>query len=709
MAIRNLTQVYCSLNLGLIYNMSYDWSPQSGSTVSLFFVKQDGNYTRPRYMQKAQIRIGNASFSMYVVASDIQLSSGRRVMEVSFMDDTFELENYEVIPTGKGCGFNVFPLGSPVDTRTEQEKQDAALDSTAQQIAEFTTFSDVEYTFNDFLTILRQKFNVQIVAFYDESLTAPVWGSFRSVLDGWCALFNLSWFIENGIIKIFDPTTLSLQLPTQPTDAIAFNDSEDVRDTYGKTVYNWFQQEGGEYPLNQTSNEDGDLLVRTNTLFPVGYEMNLVQTPMNLNQVAAAQYGEEFWFLYNYFNGTLSECGWTTMPMVSGVGIYQSAAALGASVASVDPVMQAQKFEAYKTYGEQIAGRWYLSNAMDSLAVDTDYQWFDESQGQIFTFTDVDDKTINLDFLTPTSSGPNVIPNTSINVYYSGVNYVGNRVVYRDDYSRQLPLSLTSDDIDLVNNTYSAFQVYGSVAADYSQLTPKSYVMYNPVPIPTELQSTFGQISAVAESLAPRFTSVPIKGITRLDYSTLKASQSEQDGAEIDNNNNGGTVVSNTSVIKTQKGGAYTVYYNKYSKCASAHSTGPYFGHKIIPRQISVDNEINVTFSKQAGNVYNLNRDYSTINALVNNPLLQSMAQPRSFLTHKVSFTVNYFYDVPGDFLTNGLVGMSMSIGDRGVTASYSYSNEILAVPTPDKQFATYEQSIKNSTIRRYTPTTVIS
>ncbi len=173
---------------------------------------------------------------------------------------------------------------------------------------------------------------------------------------------------------------------------------------------------------------------------------------------------------------------------------------------------------------------------------------------------------------------------------------------------------------------------------------------------------------------------------------------------EIVNSDAGGNVVANTAVIKTLKQGSYTVYYDKYSQCASAQSTGPYFMHKFDPRQISTDNTVNFTFSKQAANTYQLDRDFNTINALVNNPLLPLLAQGRTFPTKKVTFTVNYFYDVPTNFLTNGLVGLNVSVGDNGVTASYTFSNEVLEVRNYENKFAQYEAQLRNSATRPYTP-----
>ena len=52
---------------------------------------------------------------------------------------------------------------------------------------------------------------------------------------------------------------------------------------------------------------------------------------------------------------------------------------------------------------------------------------------------------------------------------------------------------------------------------------------------------------------------------------------------------------------------------------------------------------------------------------------------------------------------------MDISIGDAGVSSSYTFSNEVLQVPNVDQQFNKFEQQIRNSYIRRHEPQQVIT
>lgn len=728
-----LDQVSCSMNLGQIYSLDYSYSPQDGVGITVFFVKEDGNYTLPTLLplQKAFIQIGGASFSMYPIRRKLSLAGGRRVMEVEFVDDLFKLSHFYLALTGRGCGTNVYNLGTPVDDRELSAKLQTALDPIAQQIKEFTQFPDYAYTFQQFLTLLGTKINLVVQASFDTTIQRDFVGTFRGVLEEWLALYNLSYFFENGQLKIFDPTSVFLTLPTQSSlsaaGILSFEDEEDIRGTYGKTVFNWYQQEGGEFPLNQTEDTNGPLYVRTNTLFPMGYEFNLTQPTMPLDQVAAAQYGQNFWFLYNYVKGTTATyCGLTPIsPAASSYTSVQSAvvAANGnGKVAIFNQELYDQKYEAYSQYG-QIAGRWYMSNQQGSLALDQGYTWFDESEGQIFTFENADDRAINPIYLTPTSAGVNQIPNTAINQSFLGFNYVGNRIAYQDstpvNISGNFSLSATTEGI--INQAYNDLFIKGSESFNLStQLTPvygaNTYVAYDgAASMPSAVTDLINGIASKTSVFNPRFTSVPIKGILQGDYASLKASQNEDDNVDIVNGTDGGTINSNTSVIKTEKRGNYTVYYNKYSKCGSASSTDSYFGFEFEANQISPDNQVDVTFTKLANNSYQINRNFDVIDSEVNPPLLSTLAQPRTFSTKRVSFTLNYFRDVPTNFLTEGLVGMSIGFSEGGVRATYSYSNEILEVAgrfrenKTRQQIADYSQRIRNSTLRKYQPTEVIT
>lgn len=755
--MRNLERVSCSLNLGLIYNLEYSYSPDSGVSVTLFFVNDSGEYSKPNMLplQKAHISIGGLNLSLYPKQYKISKSSGRRIMQVEFVDETFLLDNYYIVLTGRGGrGRNIYELGSPVDKRSSAQKINDALDKEAQNIKEFTEFQDLEYKFDDFLLILKRHFPVSINATYDATITRPSVGSFRSVLSDWCGFYNLSFYFENSQIKICDPTTLNISLPQQPQDAISFEESESIEGTYTKTVSNYFQQEGGEKELTETLEEDAETgdtnsaggstsnTIKYLNLLPPGYEFNLPQTSLDLNQVAAAMYGEEFWFLYNLANDTLGECGWTKKNGPSYFGYL---------LAEVDEQEFREKFNAYFNYGQNIAGKWYLSSRVDDLTILMDTRWFSEADGQVFDMNSslAEERAITPIYLEPADFEINKIKDTVINEYFPGINFVGKRVAFYDskDNGKIAAFTLTDEVKDVIKKTYRAYVPTGNESMDFSNLpnlpSNKVYVGYNSGfisesgAIPPEIGNLFDIIKKgdMRKYFLPRYANYPIKGV-RLksainqkdlknqpknvrpisnDPTPLSAPSTGQPtpvagvGRPSSSQGQAGPqILSNTSVIKVKKEGTYSVYYDKYSNCVSASSSGDLFGHRYEPRTLSGDAEIKYTLSKR-GDIYILERDLSEISLLLNNPFLQSLAQGRTFPTKTVSFTLNYFYNVPLNFLSNGLVSMQMSVSENGVMSSYTFSNGVFQIPNVENDFIKYEQNIKNSWIRKYTPKDVVT
>lgn len=707
MSTKYIEQISCSLNLGLIYSIDYNYSPSNGVEMSVFFVSENGQYAHPRLMQKASVQIGNASFSLYVVASKISLSSGRRVIQVTFVDEFFKLEHYYVVLTGKGCGKNVFELGEPVDNRSNAEKRESALVPVAVDIKSFTQFSDIEYGFNDFLKVLRSVFTVNISANFDTTVKRNFTGTFKEVLDSWCNLFNFSYFYESGVIKIFDLVSLIINLPSVPIDAISSESEQDARSTYGKTVFNWFQQEGGQKSLNQSGTDSRNKYFSYLTLWPFGYEFNLTQPTLDINQVTAAQFGQEFWFLYNYRLGSTEvNCGWK-QDIPTNAETLVSLAHGGLNRALLNETIFNQKFESFYQYGQGIAGRVYLSNELGSAA-----------ELQTYTWQDVDSTIqapVTLTWQSPPNhdGGINIIPETFINKYFPGINYVGDRAIY----TRTTPITTGTFAIsetlrtDIVNTFQTLFNSKGSASLNIGGTESVTYYA----------GTISDPIVAIIDSIPEKSSifnfnpngSFRLKGIKTTDYITKKVSddQGNPDEVKIVNTLGGSNVVSNTAVIKALVAGNYTIFYDKYSLCGSASSyNNNYFQHKFEPYQISSDIAISFNFNKNAKNTYTLNRDYSTINKLVNNQeLLLKMATPRTFNGQTVSFSVNYFMDVPINFLTAGLISLSVSIGGDGVVSSYTYSNDVLRVPTYNNNFEKFQQQTRNSWIRQYHPDEVIT
>ena len=695
--MRKLENVSCSLNLGLIYSLDYSYSPEDGINITIFFVNQTGDYQELKMlpMQKATIKIGNTTFSLYPKSYKISKADGRKVMSVDFVDETFMLQNYFVVLRGRGCGKNIFEIGAVVDQRTDEQKRADSLDPTAQRVKEFSQFYDLEYTFDDFLLILRKKFSVAVDTDFDFRIKKDYVGTFRDVLDSWCTFYNLAYYFENSQIKIYDPTKLTVVLPKQQAvpDAISYEFSEDIDSTFGKTVSRYYQEEGGEAQFRNG-------LIETATLFPIGYEFNLDQNIPDLKQVAAAMYGQNFWFLYNLYNDTLFECGWTY------AGAYG-----GYYVAEVDEEKFNEKFQAYAQYGKSIAGRWYLSNRMDSLDIAAETTWFSEADGQIFIFDSElgQQRKIQPILLESPTLDTAVIDKTYINQYFQGIKYTGKRMAFVDE---QGPTGfdaafILSDEIEKQLDVTTK-EVFPDGAASLSLTgwtglqAGKNYRVYKNLSIAQTLTNIFTQIKDGQKDiyLKPRYASYPMKGSRKKDEINKEDTEDAADdlrpksnGTKFETNQarqNFATTRANRQetnnnkinqgLVRVKKDGTYTVYYDKVSKCASRATEGDYYMHKFDIERVSNDNAIKFKFLGE-DTKYTFERDYSFIDAILEDKGLDSLAEARTFTRKTVTFTTNYYYAIPLNFLSNGLIGIQMSFDGNGLSCTYTFSNSVMEPP----------------------------
>lgn len=781
--INTIPQIICTFNQQyLIYNFKYTFTPQEGIRIRIYFVSPTGTYIAPKLTTKTKtsISILGSSFNLSVnpVKFGFEFKSGRRILWVDFVDDTFQLDNYYVAITGTACGFHVYQLGTPVDSRTASQQIGQAIDPVAQQIRNFTEFPDYEYGFQDFLNILRPVFPLGTIPAFDSTLKRAFVGTFKEVLKQWCKFYNFAWFFENGLLKIVNPATVILPFTSFttstnfiPQDIIEYEYTESLEDTYGKTVWQWYQQQGNEMGINSAGNN----VIVNSTLFPLGQNLNGTEqisseiqdslqgtlgdisnivnpsTP-NLasaqiipdpNQVAAALYGKRFWFLYNYFNGTASsECGWTAVNQntlsQSNAVIAQTVIAARKQLAVLDEDYFDQKYESYVKFAQSIAGRYYISNEVSNIDDMRTYQWYNVTNGQIFDFTSTfaDSLKIDMQYALSQDGSVQAIDGTNVNQFYDGIKYVGNVMWYKDSTfpgTTQFVLDGTTSSV--VNNAFENIMKGDDATKswDYSEFTQSingtssqgllKYISYTdivgyPNP-PTAIQGYINNLAAVATALQPQFSTFNVVGTKKADVNNLKViNQLPSSIAIIDSNLLNApnsalpTLFSNNSLLRVPKDGGYVIYYDKISNCISAYTDGDYYQHVFIPRNISQDIPTPQTLQiNSQGNYYLLNRDMTYVNNTLNQQLLNTLAAARTFNTIELSFSLNYINiaQLPLAFLSAGLVGLDIEVGDDGIKVNYKYSNKILEVEKSEAFIEQLELQIKNSWIRNYYPKNVSS
>jgi hypothetical protein len=737
MAIRKLEKVYCSLNLGYVYSVNYSFAPQTGVRISVFFVNDKGVYNtgflKTNNPQRAQIKIGSAAFNMYPVNWEKTQSGTQKTIRVDFIDDTIKLKNYYIALTGKGCGTGVFQLGRVVDNRTDGEKERE--DPDLFRIKAFTQDLDLEYSFSEFVSVLKRVFPVKINPSIDNTVTRPFTGTLDEVLGAWCAYFNYSYFFENGSLVIFDPTSLNITFPSIPADAIESSEYESIENTYDKTVWNNFYQDGGEVNIGATDEDDAEnnLFIANETLFPwedisdIKTLNNNIYGPIDESQVVAAQYGKEFWFLYNYSKGTEgSICGfdkYSSSPAifssVSDQLAQQSqnvkeALGVGKDIATFDEELFEENFAFYYNYGRSIAGRYYVSNQTLGFGTFDLYTWYNQNETKSTTIENLKQQAIiQADyFVKPVDSSYGFIGD-SISDRFKGLALNGQRIYMKDNVDRDFDayFSLTSEQKQEVAGYYNRIMGgdFGSNGILWTDGTYRNYKIYENLTLSSVLTNLFNEVipQKIRDEnsvLKYRYSNFQMKGYFSAEVDDQNVN-SLVDETDVQQTNKGPRISSNTSVVKFKKNSDYVAYYKKYNSCDSKSTDSRLLNRRFESITPSIDIPIPINIFKNSKGVIDINRDLTFVQKYKDSNILEKFAKPFAITEKRLSFSLNYFYDaIPISFISNGLVGLSLSVGENGLTASYSYSNEMLRVPLSTQLVEKLERSIKSSWIRTYHP-----
>ena len=731
MPLKSLQKVKCSLDLGYIYSVNYSFTPQQGIRITLFFVNENGVYKKdfinPTNPRKVQITIGSTVLSVYPIKKEFTNDGNQKVLKVDFIDDTVRLNSYYIGLTGKACGENIYQLGKAVDKRTAAEKNKE--DPDLFKIKQFTQDDDVEYTFNDFIKVLRKVFVVKTTLQIDNEITRPFTGTFAEVLNAWCSYFSYSYFFENGSLTIFDPLSLNIEFPAIPEDAIEFSETESIENTYDKTVWVNFYQDGEPISIDtgDDSSPDGNLFIASESLSPWENIFNIkrlneeIHGSIDINQVAAAQYGKEFWFLYNYSQGTEgSVCGFdryaaspaifsaVEQQLVQQAQNVRDSLGVNKDIAAFDEKLFEEKFAFYYNYGRNIAGRYYVSDLKTSFKTFNLYDWYDQNGGQSFTIGALKQRErVDANFFTNPAESSYGFISDSVVEGFKGVALSGQRIYVKDNDNRDYDLYFSLTDAQKQEIAAYFKQIFGNFGSDYIQWTDgvlRSYVIYEKIALSPEIQSIIDNISSRSSGLGSpflyRYDKFNMKGFfNKIEDTKVKKRFSNSDIQD----NSSPTVVSNTALIKIKKDSDFVAYCKKYNKCFNQSTNMGLLNRRFESISPSIDIPIPIEVKKNAKNVVKVNRNTKIIDKYVNSGILSQLAKPFLIPEKTLSFSLNYFYEsVPVDFVSSGLVGLSLSISENGVTTTYSYSNQILQVPVSAQLIEKLERTVKSSWIRTY-------
>lgn len=653
--------------------------------MTLYFVNESGEYTLDNLLSPVtpvSITLDGRPFNMYAIDRTLEEGPGRKIVKVDFIDETLKLENYYVALTGQGCGPRVYNLGAPVDKRTPQQKFDEENDPRLNnefslQIKKLTRFEDIEYHFSEFVDVLKTIFTVEVTAQYDPTVTRGFPGSFKEVLNAWCAYFNIAYYFENNVLKIVDPQGLNLIFPDVPADALDKTDRESLDGTFTKTAFAYFRQEGGEKEVA------GSLIDKTVTMYPLGADLSIPQPQIDPNQLAAAQYGQEYWFLYNWLNGTATEeCGWEWIDigeLPHQFSITTTVAVIAATqgvLASLDRDKFDQRYQFYKEYGTRIAGRYYISRPRSSIIEDKQCDWFRVVNSDPSPYSSRKNP-LDMGFFQQGTTDGGIVPGSQINQYYVGIALNDNRLVYYDQREIDFitPFKLTTTQQANIAKAFNSLisGSLGSTVLDYTQISTVKDYFVAVRPNASDLQKAIPTISTEQLSLfgyiyRPDFD---VKGVLP---QTIRS-----------------------------------IYYAKIEECrfrSSVDQADQALRHILVPRQVSEDVPVVFTVTSPTPNSFVLVRDMSFVDLYLNTQILDKLALPQLQKLRTLSFTLNYLSPdiLLTDFVTMGLTGLNIDLQDHGMTVTYTFSNAVQKVPVSEAFLDKLEMNIKNSWVSKYNP-----
>lgn len=693
MAIKHIEKISCSLNLGLIYSLDYSFSPKDGVKITAYFVNESGVYQQDflNANTPCSISVGDARFNVYPISFEIITNAKQRILKVEFWDNTFKLDNYHIVLKGRGCGANVFQIGSATEFINGVYVEKVSTQNSL-------TFDDITYTFSDFINVLRSVFPVNIVREAQFASNIDIrgahTGTFRSVLSAWCNDLGLSFFFENNSLVIVDPTSFNVSFPTPPTDALSISESKSLEGTYSKTGCLYAQIEGGEINIGEIYNKNILDAARLKTtlsfrpLFNDTLEFNFGQELPDIKQVIAAMHGKEFWFLYNFYNNIAKkrvtidgadawlydEIGFylieqDSIPLNSETVTALYKAAPNRLIASfIDEGTFSSNYEKYKQYGERICGRYYLTDRLSDIDYYENFKFIRPNQlneEKTVSFTDVQE--IKFDrIISPIDGERVVIDGTQIGENFSITTY-GDRLLYIDDIEKDYEqmFAISDDEAETLIRVFDTI-IKGIPSSNNFRFNGNINWVLSSIPI-TQPLFLNGYVGSRMAALNPRFKNgISFNGVSK------------------DSNLSG--------------------FYPKFEKCVSSSSFGNALNHRASIKQIvdtSMDKTKNLKGSVVNGKII-AQRDLSNINAQFSSGVLQILKKPKLIPYKSLSFTTNYFYDFGANPLSNGLTSASVSIGDNGVSATYVFSNEILFVETEAGEVARLESMIRNSYIQKY-------
>lgn len=691
MAIKEFPEITCSLTkLGYIYNLKYDYAPMEGSKITAYFVREDGLYDTKNILStfnRVLITIKGTIFNMYAVSFKTSFSVNQKVLEVNFIDDTFKLKNYYLCLPGSICSNRPSNIYT-VDVVTQPDLEPAGLrnysqdDYDAKKEAEnwdrkkafrdATTFKDEQYTFGSFLNVLRMRFNVTTYGVDQTSSLNSYVGSFQEVLNSWCADLGLSYFfnpIDLGL-HIFDAADHNNNVIFPETHQEALNEtySESMEHTYSKQAVNIFKTDGEIYQrtgslistltLKKILNcGDSISIENSNGEFVSPSEITQAEIQMALATIA----GKENFFLFVYAQDSMD---YGKVQEGDGKDYFKYLGLTRLSYRDISDQRIRDNFEITIATCTLNAAELYLMH-FDETVLDHYFNYF----SGLYAFCS---KTYILD------GG-----NTSINFLQK----------HQWQTLDGAPINISVGYGLLKGSNSNGFN--GVISRN-----PTIFIEYG-----VELNVTVDPSAiGTARSL---FTSIT-KGIDMSEGSMAVGENLKMSNSFLVNVNNPEGLPPNFDVALLKNSGKvigikgfyeYQIedYYPKQMVCSYGGGPDSNVMYNLLDMaNVSPDAPITVYSPSGGKKMVDLTPITSTISKDI-----AIRARGRSFVSKSKSFTINFFIDIV-NYIGKGLESLTISFNDKGMEATYLFSNSYMVVPNNNSLLKQMDRQMRESQRRGY-------
>jgi len=296
MNVINVNNVRGNFFGGMPFDVNWSFNGgDSPSKLTISVVNERGEYADPQsslgYGRPQDVRIGGFKFKGYLTSYQFKNSPDKKILELSYSDQSVNLDRYYVGLQNKWgdkngsnpprliiVGKAYHPCDQDLNSTVEYEEIEGQVDpcdpcpemppdkyenACDPVLSEFNIF-EVYYTFNELISAISNDFNCSFDASDYFSYKSNHIGPLREVLNRWCSDLGLAFFWDPFLSELkFISRKNKINIPSQSTlesdnNLIDLEYGGTVEDTYTQGSIGYFSREGNveNYTCEQSTLEN---------------------------------------------------------------------------------------------------------------------------------------------------------------------------------------------------------------------------------------------------------------------------------------------------------------------------------------------------------------------------------------------------------------------------------------------------------------------